>query len=215
MADSLSISSSTVRPRGRSYVGKFNVWCGTQEDWPGISTERLRIVLPELHHAKPLADLLRDEHSRFAPNAPYLEPPSAEEVAASIERGRDDAQRGRTLRLILLSAGDEQARPIGTVELTGIQYGPLQQGYLGYKIAAEREGAGLMSEAVGAVIAFTFQRVGLHRIQAAVRPGNERSVRLLERLQFQFMCLAAGYLEVGGGRQDHNLYELTRPVWGQ
>ena len=50
---------------------------------------------------------------------------------------------------------------------------------------AQAQGAGLMHEALGAVIAQMFgAAVRLHRIQAAVRPENQRSRAVLQRLGF-------------------------------
>lgn len=84
---------------------------------------------------------------------------------------------------------------------------------IGFAIRQERWGKGLGSEAVAAVVAFAFEKLNLHRIEADVDPRNERSLRLLERLRFR----REGYLReryyINGERQDAVIMGLLRPDW--
>ena len=56
---------------------------------------------------------------------------------------------------------------------------------IAYALQPEFWGKGLMREAVREVIAFGFSEMGLHSIEAAVNPGNEKSRQLLEKLHFR------------------------------
>jgi len=70
-----------------------------------------------------------------------------------------------------------------------------------------------MQEAVEAVVAHLFSPgVDLHRLQAACRPENARSLALLDRLGFRTIGLAERYLLIDGEWRDHYLMELVRPV---
>jgi len=70
-----------------------------------------------------------------------------------------------------------------------------------------------MTEALGAAIAYAFGPLNLHRIQAAYRPENLRSGRVLERLGFVWEGLAPAYLRVNGQWADHVITALVNPNW--
>lgn len=56
---------------------------------------------------------------------------------------------------------------------------------LGYELAPEAWGKGLMAEANHAILAFAFSPpMGLHRVEARIDPANTQSRRVLEKLGF-------------------------------
>jgi ribosomal-protein-alanine N-acetyltransferase len=90
---------------------------------------------------------------------------------------------------------------------------PRPQAEIGYDLAPEWWGRGLMSEALEAVLAFGFQRMELARVEAYVMADNERSSRLLERLGFDREELLAGHGEDEHGQPcDELRYALARPA---
>ena len=100
---------------------------------------------------------------------------------------------------------------IGICNFSNVVRGVFQACHLGYAIAAEYEGKGLMSEALRAGITFMFDTVGLHRIMANYMPNNERSARLLAKLGFEKEGYAKSYLMIEGRWQDHVLTSLINP----
>jgi ribosomal-protein-alanine N-acetyltransferase len=56
---------------------------------------------------------------------------------------------------------------------------------IGFALRRDHWGRGLASDAVGALIGFSFETLDLHRLEADVDPQNERSIRVLERQGFQ------------------------------
>ena len=56
---------------------------------------------------------------------------------------------------------------------------------LGYWLLPEHWGKGWATEALRAILAYGFDEMKLHRVEAFVEGGNERSNHLLERLGFQ------------------------------
>lgn len=94
---------------------------------------------------------------------------------------------------------------IGIANLRNFVRGSFQACHLGYSIAAEYEGQGLMSEMVGAVVDFAFDELRLHRVMANYLPENVRSAALLERLGFEREGLARAYLNIAGQWRDHVL----------
>jgi len=55
---------------------------------------------------------------------------------------------------------------------------------LGYSLARDHWGKGLMSEAIGNVVDFGFDTLGFHRVEAITRPENAASIRALEKNGF-------------------------------
>jgi len=84
---------------------------------------------------------------------------------------------------------------------------------LGFALGRSHWGSGLMSEALGVLIAFAFEKLDLHRLEADADPRNTRSIRCLEGQGFR----REGYLReryhVGGEIQDTVYFGLLRHEW--
>jgi RimJ/RimL family protein N-acetyltransferase len=79
---------------------------------------------------------------------------------------------------------------------------------LGYAFLPEHQGRGYASEAGRAALDFGFGAKGLARILAIVRPGNDASMRVLEKL---------GMVERGVVQLDHqalHVFGIDRPLAG-
>jgi ribosomal-protein-alanine N-acetyltransferase len=101
---------------------------------------------------------------------------------------------------------ETDGRLIGACNLTQIQRGISQQVQLGYWIGQHYIRQGYAQASVRAACAFCFDELGLHRIEAAVRPENTPSINLLEVVGFQFEGKARGYLKIDGMWRDHAIY---------
>lgn len=55
----------------------------------------------------------------------------------------------------------------------------------GYSLLPEYWGKGYMEESFQTLIGFAFKNMGIHSLEANVNPGNDRSIRLLERFGFR------------------------------
>ncbi len=55
---------------------------------------------------------------------------------------------------------------------------------IGYELASEWWGQGVMTEALTAILTFGFTRMGLHSVEAQIHPANAASRRVLEKLGF-------------------------------
>ena len=125
----------------------------------------------------------------------------------------DDFAADRAARFVLQPRGAEDPPIIGTCNYTNIVRGAFHACHLGYQVARDQEGRGLMAEALRATNAFMFDTLRLHRIMANFRPENERSRRLLERLGFVEEGFARAYLFIDGAWRDHVLTALTHPSY--
>lgn len=107
----------------------------------------------------------------------------------------------------------EDGRVLGTVELSQIARGNFQSAYLGYRIAAEHRGQGYMTEALQLVLGHAFRTLRLHRVEANVEPGNDRSIALVRRAGFTREGFSRRYLKLGGRWRDHERWALLREEW--
>ena len=117
------------------------------------------------------------------------------------------AQRAR-LGTSLPFAIHVEGRLAGQVTIDNVVRGALRSGYLGYWIDRSVAGRGMASLAVALVCDHAFGAVGLHRVQADIRPENLPSQRLVERLGFRQEGLLRRYLEIDGDWRDHLAYAL-------
>ena len=101
-----------------------------------------------------------------------------------------------------------EGRLSGQVTVDNIVRGALRSGYLGYWIDRSVAGRGMASLAVALVCDHAFTQVGLHRLQADIRPENLPSQRLVERLGFRQEGLLRRYLDIDGDWRDHYTYAL-------
>ena len=176
-----------------------------------LTTDRLLLRAPHPGQAEAVVDYRCRNTAHFARWDPP-QPPDAtvpERVRAGLVDARTAFDGGLALRWWLF---EQQApeRVIGTVHLSALMRGPFQNATLGYGIDADAQGQGLMQEALRAVIAAAFgPAIHLHRLQAAVRPENTRSLALLTRLGFAEVGLARDYLFIAGAWRDHRLFALT------
>ncbi len=76
-------------------------------------------------------------------------------------------------------------RMIGTCGFTRFDF-PSDSAEIGYVLHPDYQGLGLATEAVRAVMAFGFDRLELHRIEARYIQGNDASRRLMERVGMTF-----------------------------
>ena len=117
------------------------------------------------------------------------------------------AQRAR-LGTSLPFAVRVEGRLAGQVTIDNIVRGALRSGSLGYWVDRSVAGRGLGSLAVALACAHAFGQVGLHRVQADIRPENLPSQRLVKRLGFRQEGLLRRYLEIDGDWRDHLSYAL-------
>ena len=101
-----------------------------------------------------------------------------------------------------------EGRLAGQVTLDNIVRGAMRGGHLGYWIDRRVAGQGMASLAVALVCDHAFGAVGLHRVEADIRPENLPSQRLVERLAFRREGLLRRYLDIDGDWRDHVSYAL-------
>lgn len=185
------------------------------EALPELHTQRLLLRASDPALAAAAADYHRrnrEAHARWNP------PQTASTFTVDGQRERLAASAAAVAAGTLIGwwlfAPEQPGHALGQVHLSQIARAPFCSALLGYSIDAAHEGRGLMREALEAVLADAFSaRIGLHRVQANVRPENIRSLALLDRLGFEREGLAREYLFIDGAWRDHVLTALRAPGW--
>ncbi len=115
------------------------------------------------------------------------------------------ARGGRALPFVL----EHEGQLAGQVTASGIQWGSLRSANIGYWISRSVAGRGLMPLAVALVVDHCFFTVGLHRVEVNIRPENQPSLRVAEKLGLRPEGLRRRFLHIDGGWRDHLGFALT------
>ena len=169
-----------------------------------IRTGRLTIRMMRPNDAERLAEYRNDpnvarfqgwdlpytlEHASamLAHQAHFDQPPPAEWVQLAVER---------------------HGEVIGDLAVCLIADGHIAQ--VGYTFAAEHQGRGYATEALGGLVDALFASTDVHRVVANLDPANTPSLRVLERVGFAFEGLARRAELVRGQWLDDLSYGLLR-----
>jgi len=102
---------------------------------------------------------------------------------------------------------------LGIFNLSQIFRGNFRSAYLGYYGHVAFGGRGYMREGLELVVRYAFAKIGLHRIEANIQPGNRRSIALVEKCGFVKEGFSPRYLKVAGRWRDHERWAITLEVW--
>ena len=94
---------------------------------------------------------------------------------------------------------------IGEVNISNVQRGIIQSCTIGYWIAKDCEGKGMMSESLELVKEFIFNELKMHRIEAACLPHNMPSLKVLLKNGFIKEGTARKLLKINDKWQDHTV----------
>ena len=134
-------------------------------------------------------------------------PDTPEAFDAYVRRSR------RVNQACFLVCRNEDAAMVGVVNLSEIVRGAFQSAFLSYYAFAGHARQGYLREGLELVIARAFEDLGLHRVQANVRPENVASIGLLRRLGFRLESHSPRYLFLDGEWRDHlGFVRLDEPV---
>ncbi|WP_261305808.1 GNAT family N-acetyltransferase [Paenibacillus andongensis] len=119
--------------------------------------------------------------------------------AEQLEQEAMKIEEGQLLKVWLLF----EERIVGSIALNNIVRGAFQSCHLGYRMDGKLLNRGLMTEGLKAIIAYAFEEMNLHRIEANIMPRNAASLKVVEKLGFYEEGLALKYLKIHGVWEDH------------
>jgi ribosomal-protein-alanine N-acetyltransferase len=118
-----------------------------------------------------------------------------------------DIERGVAYPFLVFAKSD--GAMVGGITLSNVRRGVAQMGSIGYWVGAPFTRRGYTTDAVRAIASFAFQRLGLHRVEAACIPTNAASRGVLLKAGFDQEGLAKAYLKIDGTWRDHLLFGLV------
>jgi ribosomal-protein-alanine N-acetyltransferase len=118
---------------------------------------------------------------------------------------RREARRGITLPWAVTFAD----RFVGQVTVGNIVWGSARSGSVGYWIDQDYAGMGVIPTTLAMALDHCFSVIGLHRIEATIRPENRASRRVVEKLGFRDEGIRRRCLHVDGDWRDHICYAMT------
>jgi ribosomal-protein-alanine N-acetyltransferase len=176
-----------------------------------LLTDRLRLKVIGPDFAGQSLDYYARNHSFLSEWNPT---PAADFYTLPYHQARlrvelDLMKEGRLARFWLFKREDAAwMTAIGNLAFNNIVRGAFQSCHLGYQLDEREVNQGFMTEALRCAIAFAFDELKLHRIEANVMPRNLRSSRVLAKLGFVEEGLARQYLNINGVWEDHIHYVM-------
>jgi len=176
---------------------------------PTLAPERLALRWLEDRDAEALFEIFSDAQvMRYWSSPPWSDMADAVEMVESVRRY---FAKGSLYQWGVARRSDDVI--IGTCTLAEVDV-QNRRAEIGFALRQNHWGQGYMSEALQALLTFSFDELKLHRLEADVDPRNDASIRLLENLGFQ----REGYLRerwlVGDEINDTVFYGLLRSEWG-
>lgn len=183
-----------------------------RDDTPVLSGPRVILRAPRRADYRAWQRLRRESRDFLRPFEPrWSEADLGRRVfAARLRRGREESRAGTDYTFFIFECVERGEQLVGGLTLSNIRRRAAQFVTLGYWMGRQHAGRGLMTEAVGVVIPFVFDTLGLHRINAAFLPENTASRRVLEKNGFREEGFAEAYLQIDGKWRDHVMFGLTR-----
>jgi ribosomal-protein-alanine N-acetyltransferase len=131
--------------------------------------------------------------------------PMSFDVRASIRHLQSNARAGLGLPFVI----EYQGELAGQLNVSSISYGSVSMATIGYWVSERFAGKGLTPTAVALATDHCFFSVGLHRMEICIRPENDPSLRVVEKLGFRYEGLRRRFIHINGDWRDHFCFALT------
>ena len=118
-----------------------------------------------------------------------------------------DQERGTGLHLLVADADTDAV--IGSAGIVGVDWEE-SRCEIGYFIAREHRGRGLMTRAVRLLCRWIFDELPIERVEIHAEPSNRASCRVAEAAGFTFEGVLRAYFVNKGTRRDACSYSLLR-----
>ena len=124
---------------------------------------------------------------------------------AMVRAMRREARQGQAIPWVVTYGGEF----VGQLTVGSITWGSARSGQVGYWIDEAYAGRGIIPTTLAMAVDHCFGVVGLHRLEASIRPENHASRRVVEKLGFREEGIRVRQLHINGAWRDHVCYALT------
>ena len=98
---------------------------------------------------------------------------------------------------------------VGQMHLFNIVHGAMLSGAAGYWIGRRWAGRSITPFAVALLIDHAFEQVRLHRVEVNIRSDNDKSLRVVAKLNLRDEGVRCAYLHINGAWHDHRTFAVT------
>jgi ribosomal-protein-alanine N-acetyltransferase len=138
-------------------------------------------------------------------NLGWSERNSVREYHRNLSRLRSAARLGSMLPF-MVCYGD---RLVGQMNASNVVRGALRSCSIGYWIDSAVAGRGITPTALALLVDHCLTTAGLHRVEVDIRPDNEPSIRVVQKLGLRQEGYYQRYLDIGGAWRDHLAFAVT------
>ncbi|MEO7909583.1 MAG: GNAT family protein [Roseiflexaceae bacterium] len=180
--------------------------------FPVLETERFLLRAVTLDDVADMFRVMSDPQvTRYFGMLPMATPAQAQERVQAIQAAFQE-QNG--VRWAIADRASGQL--VGTCGFWRL-IKPHDRAEIGYELAQDWWGQGVMTEALDVMLQFGFTRMGLHSVEAQIHPANTGSRRVLEKLGFiREGYFRENYLDLVEGRfTDTAVYSLLKESWSR
>jgi ribosomal-protein-alanine N-acetyltransferase len=118
---------------------------------------------------------------------------------------RKAGRAGTMLPFMIVYGG----RLVGQMNVSNVVHGVLRSCTVGYWVDRDVAGRGVVPTALALVIDHLFTAVTLHRVEVDIRPENQASLRVVEKLGLRREGYYERFLDIDGGWRDHVAFAVT------
>lgn len=131
--------------------------------------------------------------------------PMSFDVRSSIRSLLGTARAGLGLPFVI----EHDGALSGQLNVSSISWGSVSSATIGYWVAERVAGRSVTPTAVALATDYCFYQLGLHRMEICIRPENEASLRVVEKLGFRYEGLRRRYIHINGDWRDHFCFALV------
>lgn len=103
-----------------------------------------------------------------------------------------------------------QGQLVGQLNVANILHGSVSSGTIGYWVSEDFAGKGIVPTAVALAIDHLFTEVGLHRVEIDIRPENQASLRVVQKLGLRHEGTKLRFIHIDGAWRDHHVFAITQ-----
>lgn len=176
--------------------------------FPILTTPRLQLTEVESDHASALFNLFSNpEVVKYYGMDPMNELAQAEKIIQHFKRTYE-MKKGMRWAITI----KEGNKFVGTIGLNNLALG-MKKAEVGFEIHPDFWRSGITSEALRAVLAYSFEELGLHRMGAVTFPANSASIGLLKKSGFVEEGKLRSYLFQNGQSHDALVFSILHTEW--
>lgn len=176
--------------------------------FPTLRTSRLSLTEVQLDHAPAIFEIFSNlEVLKYYGMDPLQELVQAENF---VQHFKNIFENKKGIRWAIIS--NDGGRFVGTIGLNNLSIGT-KKAEVGFEIHPDFWRSGITSEALKAVLEYSFEELGLHRMGAVTFPANDASNGLLKKQGFLEEGKLRGYLFQNGQSHDALVLSLLCEEW--